>query len=90
MVIAVGGGGVEKASGLDERERGSVLQRAAGEEMVQARVTLLESTLAITRTHFILVDRHCVLRADVRNVESLDLALDSASGGHGAGISIGG
>ena len=82
-VRAEGAGSGEEGDagrGMTERERGSVLQRAAGEHMVQARVSLQDSILAITSTHFILVDRHCVLRADVRNVESLG-AQDARAGG---------
>jgi hypothetical protein len=68
------------AGGMSESERGSLLQRAGGQEMVQARVTLEDSILAITRTHLLVVDRHCVLRADVRNVESLQLSRESEGG----------
>ena len=94
-VLAEGGGGIEEGSdsGLSEKERASVLLHAAGEEMVQARVSLQDGILAMTRTHMILVDRHCLLRADLRSVQSLDLSHDHEGGDaseEAAGFSISG
>jgi hypothetical protein len=56
-------GGEKSVGGMSEGERGKVLLHAAGEEMMQARVALDAGTLAMTRSHLLLVDRYCVLRA---------------------------
>ena len=92
---AEGGGVIGEGgdSGLSEKERASVLLYAAGEEMVQARVSLQDGMLAMTRTHMIVVNRHCLLRADLRSVQSLDLSHDHEGGDaneEAAGFSISG